>query len=357
VTFVTADGGIARKHAGTPGWHEWMIMIHLNRRQIIALFGAGLILRPARTTAQAARPVIGYLGAENPNAFASRIAAFRQGLRESGYVEGENITILFRWAESEHSRLPALAADLINLHVDVIVAPGGAPAALAAKSQTKTIPIVFEMGADPVVQGLVSSLNRPGGNITGVASLNVELAPKRLELLRELLPSAPLFAVLVNPSSPTTALQLSNLKAAALDKNVALRVLEASNSQELKAAFATLPEQKASGIVVASDTFLGTHGEEVAALTLQYGIPAIHQSRDFTAAGGLMSYGGNFLETNRLAGVWVARILKGERPGDLPIQQITKFEMGINLKTAKALGLQISDKMLIRANFLVEAAP
>jgi putative ABC transport system substrate-binding protein len=333
-------------------------MIHFDRRQIIALIGSGPILCPARTYAQApGKSVVGYLGAENPNAFASRITAFRQGLGEGGYVEGHNITILFRWAESQHSRLPALAADLINLHVDVIVAPGGVPAALAAKSQTKTIPIVFEMGADPVLQGLVTSLNRPDGNITGVVSLNVELAPKRLELLRELLPIAPLFAVLVNPSSPTTELQLSKLKAAALAKNVRLRVIEASNSRELKAAFATISELQAGGLVVASDTFLGTHGEEVAAFTLQHGIPAIHQSRDFTAAGGLMSFGGNFLETNRLAGVWVARILKGERPADLPIQQITKFDMGINLKTAKQLGLQISDKMLIRANFLVEAAP
>jgi putative ABC transport system substrate-binding protein len=329
--------------------------IRFDRRKIIALFGCAAMVRPTGADAQSSRmPVIGYLGAETPAVFASRLKAFRQGLREGGYVEGRDVTIEFRWAESQHGRLAALAAELVDLHVDVIAAPGGAPAALAAKSKTKTIPIIFEMGADPVAHGIVASLNRPGGNLTGVTSLNVGLAQKRLELLRELLPTARVFAVLVNPSSPTTALQLRNLEAAALAQGLQLRVLQASTLRDLDAVFASLPELNANGLVVASDTFLGTHGEQVAALTVKHAVPTIHQSRDFTAAGGLMSYGGDFLESNRLAGVYVARIIRGEKPADLPVQQVTKFDMAINLKTAKALGLTISVKMLIRANYVIE---
>jgi putative ABC transport system substrate-binding protein len=330
--------------------------IRFDRRKFIALLGCGAFTRPAGVVhAQNSRtPVIGYLGAESPVVFASRLAAFREGLREGGYVEGRNVTIEFRWAESQHSRLAALAAELVDLHVDVIAAPGGVPAALAAKSKTQTIPIIFEMGADPVAQGVVASLNRPGGNLTGVTSLNVGLAQKRLELLRELLPKATVFAVLVNPSSPTTAPQLKNLEEAALAQGLQLRVLQASTLQDLDAVFGSLPKLNASGLVVASDTFLGTHGGQVAALAAQHAMPTIHQSRDFAAAGGLMSYGGDFLESNRLAGVYVARIIKGENPADLPVQQVTKFDMAINRRAAKALGLTISARMLIRANYVIE---
>ena len=266
----------------------------MNRREFITLLGNTAAAWPLAARAQ--QSVIGYLGAQSPAAFASRLRAFRQGLGETGYAEGRNVVIEFRWAEGQHNRLSALAEDLVGRQVTAIVAPGGAPAALAAKSATTTIPIVFEMGADPIAMGLVSSLNRPGGNLTGVSSLNVEVTPKRLEILREVVPTATVVAVLINPTSPTADLQMRNLQAAAHALGLQLHVLHASAVRDFDTVFAALLEQRAAGLVVASDGFFATHSEQLAVLTVRHAVPAIHQSRDFSIAGGLMSYGGNFVE-------------------------------------------------------------
>jgi putative ABC transport system substrate-binding protein len=238
--------------------------------------------------------------------------------------------------------------------VAVIVAPGGAPAALAAKSATTTIPIVFEMGADAIAMGLVGSLNRPGGNLTGVSSLNVEVTPKRLEILHELVPTAAVLAVLVNPTSPTADSQLRNLQAAASTLGLQLHVLHASTERDFDTVFATLLRLRAGGLVVASDTFFATHSEQLAALTVRHAVPAIHQSRDFSTAGGLTSYGGSFVESHRQAGVYTGRIIKGDKPADLPVQQVTKVELFANLKTAKTLGVTVPLPLLARADEVIE---
>src|SRR5215510_10652320 len=327
----------------------------LKRREFVTLLGGAAAAWPLAARAQqAAVPVIGYLGAQSPAAFASRVTAFRQGLGETGYVEGRNVAIEFRWAEGQHDRLPALAAELVARQVAVIVAPGGAPAAIAAKSVTTTIPIVFEMGADPIAMGLVTSLNRPGGNLTGVSSLNVEVTPKRLEILREAIPTATVVAVLLNPTSPTADSQLRNLQEAARALGLQLHVLRATSARDFDAVFASLLQLRANGLVVASDTFFATHSEQLAALTVRHALPAIHQSRDFTLAGGLMSYGGSFVESHRQAGVYTGRVLKGDKPADLPVQQVTKVELLINLKTAKALGVTFPLALSGRADQVIE---
>jgi len=329
---------------------------HIGRRKFLAtLGGAAAVAGPLAVRAQqAAMPVIGYLGPESPAVFASRVRAFRQGLGETGYAEGRNVAIEFRWAEGQHNRLPALAADLVARQVAVIVAPGGAPGALAAKSATTTIPIVFEMGADPVAIGLVGDLNRPGGNLTGVSSLNVQVTPKRLEILHEVVPAAAEIAVLVNPTSPTTDSQLQNLQAAARALGLQLHVMHASTERDFDAVFATLLKLQAGGLVVASDGFFATHSEQLAALTVRHAVPTIHQSRDFAIAGGLMSYAGSFLESHRQAGIHTGRILKGDKPSDLPVYQVTKVELFINLKTAKNLGITFPLSLLGRADQLIE---
>jgi putative ABC transport system substrate-binding protein len=325
------------------------------RRAFIALLWVAVAAYPfAARPQQPAMPVIGYLGAESAATFASRVQAFRQGLSETGYIEGRNVAIEFRWAESQHNRLPDLAVDLVGRQVAVIVAPGGAPAALAAKSATTTIPIVFEMGADPLAMGLVQTLSRPGANITGVTSLNVEITPKRLEILREVIPTATEIAVLVNPTSPTADSQLKSLQAAASAFGVKLHVLYARSEGDIDAAFEALVQAKAQGLVVTSDTFFATHSEQLAAMTIRHGIPAIHQSRDFAVAGGLMSYSGSFLESHRQAGIQTGRILNGAKPADLPVQQVTKVELFINVKAAKTLGLNIPLALLGRADELIE---
>jgi putative tryptophan/tyrosine transport system substrate-binding protein len=330
-------------------------MCDMRRREFITLFGGAAATWPLTARAQQpAMPVIGYLGPESPAVFASRVRAFRQGLGETGYAEGRNVAIEFRWAEGQHNRLSALAADLVGRQVAVIVAPGGAPGALAAKSATATIPIVFEMGADPIAIGLVGNLNRPGGNLTGVSSLNVQVTPKRLEILHEAVPTAAEVAVLVNPTSPTADSQLRNLQAAARALGLQLHVLHASAERDFDTVFATLLQLRAGGLVVSSDGFFATHSEQLAALTIRHAVPAIHQSRDFTIAGGLMSYAGSFAESHRQAGVYTGRILKGERPADLPVQQVTKVELFINLKTAKALGITFPLTLLGRADEVIE---
>jgi putative ABC transport system substrate-binding protein len=330
-------------------------MLDIRRREFITLLGATAGAWPLAARAQQpAMPVIGYLGAQSAAAFASRIAAFRQGLGETGYAEGRNVAIEFRWAEGRHDRLPGLAADLVAHQVAVIVAPGGAPAAIAAKSATTSIPIVFEMGADPIAIGLVASLNRPGGNLTGVSSLNVEVTPKRLEILHEAIPTGAVVAILLNPTSPTADSQLKQLQEAARTLALQLHILHASTEGDFDKVFATLLQLRPKGLVVASDTFFATHSEQLAALTARHALPAIHQSRDFALAGGLMSYGGSFVESHRQAGVYTGRLLKGDKPADLPVQQVTKVELLINLKTAKTLGVTFPLALSGRADQIIE---
>ena len=328
----------------------------MRRREVLGVLGSVAAAWPlvARAQQPVAMPVIGYLGAESPAVFASRVRAFRQGLGEAGYVEGRNVAIEFRWAEGQHNRLPALAADLVGRPVTVIVAPGGAPAALAAKSVTTTIPIVFEMGADPLAIGLVETLKRPGANLTGVTSLNVQVTPKRLEILHEVVPAAAVIAVLLNPTSPTTGSQLKNLQVAADALGVRLHILHASTQRDFAAVFETLAQVRPGGLVVASDTLFGTHAEQLAALTVRHAMPAIHQSRDFAVAGGLMSYAGSFVELHRQAGIQTGRVLKGDNPADLPVHQVTKVELIVNLKTTKALGLTMPLPLLGRADEVIE---
>jgi ABC-type uncharacterized transport system substrate-binding protein len=299
-------------------------------------------------------PVIGYLCPESPGLFASRLKAFHEGLGERGYVEGRNIQIDYRWAEGQYQRLPALAADLVARNVDVIVAPGGAPVALAAKASTASKTIVFEMGGDPVQLGVVDSLSRPGGNITGVSSLSVDVSPKRFELMRELLPTATKLAVVVNPTSPTANSQLKNLRSAAEIFGVRLEVLNASSEQEFEPVFSATAQEPTGGLVFTSDPYFAFRSGQLAALALRYRVPAITQSRDFPIAGGLMSYGGDFGQSHRRAGVYAGRILHGEKPSDLPVQLVTKVELFINMKTAKALGLTVPTSLLLRADEVVE---
>jgi putative ABC transport system substrate-binding protein len=327
----------------------------LRRRDVITLLGGAAIAWPLAARAQQpALPVIGYLGAQSPAAFASRVAAFRQGLGEVGYVEGQNVAIEFRWAEGQHDKLPALAADLVAHQVAVIVAPGGAPAALAAKKATTTIPIVFEMGADPIAIGLVGNVSRPEGNITGISSLNVEVTPKRLEILREFAPTATVIAVLINPTSPTADAQVKSLQEPARALGLQLHFLHASVERDFDGVFESLAHLQPGGLVIASDTFFATHSERLAALTIRYKLPTIQQSRDFALAGGLMSYGGSFVESHRQAGIYTGRILKGDKPADLSIQQVTKVELFINLKAAKAIGAAFPLSLIVRADQVIE---
>jgi putative ABC transport system substrate-binding protein len=299
-------------------------------------------------------PVIGYLCPESPTLFASRLKAFHDGLGEAGFVEGSNVAIDYQWAEGQYKRLPALAVDLAARHVDVIVAPGGAPVALAAKAATSSRTIVFEMGGDPVQLGVVDSLSRPGGNITGVSSLSVEVSPKRLEMMHELLPGAARLGVAVNPTSPTVSSQLEKLRSAAEILGVRLEVLTASSEQEFEAVFAAVAREAANGLVFTSDPYFAFRSGRLAALAQQYGVPTITQSRDFPIAGGLMSYGGDFVQSHRRAGIYAGRILKGEKPSDLPVQLVTKVELIINLKAAKTLGLEFSPSLVSGADEVIE---
>jgi putative ABC transport system substrate-binding protein len=327
----------------------------MRRREFVALLsGAAAWTFPARAQPQTTMPVVGYLGPESPQTFASRVNAFRDGLAQAGYVEGRNVAIEFRWAEGHYDRLSALAADLVDRQVALLVAPGGAPVALAAKSATATTPIVFEMGGDPVALGVVRSLNRPEGNLTGVSSLSVALGPKRIELLHEVLPTAATIAVVVNPTSPTAEAQRANMDEAAQRLGLRLHVLHASTEQEFDAVFDALPQVGASGLAFTSDPFYANRSQQLARLAVRHGIPAVHQSRDFTLAGGLMSYGGNFVQSHRQAGAYAGRILRGEKPSDLPVQQVTSVELLINLKAASALGITVPPTLLARADEVIE---
>ena len=301
-----------------------------------------------------ALPVIGYLSLGSAEGFARRLAAFRQGLHETGYREGENVMIEYRWADGRTERLPTMASDLVARQVAVMTTPGSVAATLAAKAATKTIPIVFETGADPILSGFVSSLRQPEGNVTGVTSLNFEVAPKRLELLRELLPGATTVAVLVNPSNPNAETLPRDLRGPAAVLGLDLNVVRAGNESELEAVFSALSQHRTGGLVVSPDPFFINRSELLGALTVRHGVVSLFHSREFVVAGGLVSYGGSVAETHRIAGVYTGRILKGEKPASLPVQQSVKVEVNINLKTAKALGLTVPPSLLARADEVIE---
>jgi putative ABC transport system substrate-binding protein len=328
----------------------------VKRREFVTLLGSGAVAWSLAARAQQPlMPTVGVLGSTSSRVEANFLRAFQQGLGEAGYVEGRNATVEYRWADDQNEKLATLAADLVRRKVSVIVAAASTPAALAAKATTPTIPIVFLLGSDPVAAGLVDSLARPGGNVTGVTSMNMELGPKRLELLRELLPAANVIALLVNPTNPTITQSMSrDLQSAAQVLGLELHILNASTEADFDSVFATLSKLRASGLVIAPDALFISRNEQLAALTVRHAVPAIAQFRDFTVAGGLMSYGGSFTEGARQVGIYTGRILKGEKPADLPVQQMAKVELIINLKTAKSLALTIPLSLLGRADELIE---
>jgi putative ABC transport system substrate-binding protein len=328
----------------------------MRRRDFIKIVAGSATAWPLTAFAQpAATPVIGYLDVGSPDGSAPIVEAFRKGLATTGQVEGRNVSIKFRWAEGHNDRLPELAADLVRQKVVVIATPGSTVAALAAKAATTTIPIIFAIGADPVAAGLVPSLNRPGGNVTGVATLNAEVGQKRLEMLHQVVPTATKIALLVNPSNPVISEPLSrDAQVAARKLGIQLHVLRASTDAEIEAAFGALRGLQVGGLVIGSDQFFNSRSRQLAALALQHSLPAIYQYRVFTAAGGLISYGASLSDAFQLAGVYTGRILNGEKPVDLPVQQSTKVELTINLKTAKALGLTIPPPLLVAAEDVIE---
>jgi putative tryptophan/tyrosine transport system substrate-binding protein len=327
----------------------------MRRREFIILVGGAAVCPLVASAQQAQMPVVGYLSAASPDEGSeSRAAAFRRGLQESGYVVGQNVAIEYRWANQQIDRLPAMAADLVQRHVNVIAA-NGTPGALAAQAATTTIPIVFESGSDPVRLGLVANLNRPGGNVTGVSSLIVEVGPKRLELLHELLPTAKVMALLLNPDDRVLAqTQQREVLSAARNRGIELHVLNVRSEGDFDAVFADIKRLRVGGLVIgAGSVFLGGINK-LAALTVRHAVPAIYQFRAFPAAGGLISYGSDILDSYRLAGVYTGRVLKGENPAELPVVQATKFELVINLKTAKAFGITVPNTLIGRADELIE---
>jgi len=327
----------------------------VRRREFITLVGGAAVTWPhAARAQQPVLPVIGFLSNASPNLFAIRLRAFRQGLEEAGYAEGRNVAVEFRWAENQNDRLPALAADLVHRQVAVIVA-AGIPSALAAKAATTTIPIVFEVSVDPVEVGLVASLARPGGNLTGVTNLNAELGPKRLELLHELVPKAIMIAVLVNPTNPTGAEAfLQGLQPTARALGLRLHIVHASTEHDLDTVFTTLVQLRVDALMIMPDIFFNARREQLATLAVRHAVPAVYHYREFAAAGGLMSYGTNDTKYYGLFGTYVGRILKGDKPTDLPVQQVTKVELFINLKTATMLGLTIPFALMGRVDELIE---
>jgi len=326
----------------------------MKRRDFITLVVGATAARSLAARAQRrALPVVGLLNSTSSQSYASRIAAFRDGLGEVGYVEGQTVEIEYRWSDGQYDRLPSLAADLVHREVAVIAAIT-TPSALAAKAATTTIPVVFEVGGDPVKLKLVASLSRPGGNLTGVGLLNAELGPKRLELLREVVPTATIIAVLINPENPNSAALLDELRLTAHSAGLELHALKASSDRELELAFQALTQLRAGALLIGTDPFFNERSAQLAAYAMHQSVPVIYQYRDFAAAGGLMSYGGSFTEPLRLVGNYTGRILKGEKPADMPVQQSTKVELIINLKSAKALGLSMPLPLLGRADEVIE---
>jgi putative ABC transport system substrate-binding protein len=328
----------------------------MRRRDFGSLLGgmaAFTTWSPPLSAQQKATPVIGVLGGSTPKLAALNTAAFRQGLSETGYVEGQNVVIEYRWAEGRYDRMPTLAADLVGRKVDVIAAIGGAPAARAAKNATSTIPIVFVSG-DPVGDGFIASLARPGGNLTGVSLLTVEVNAKRFELLSELVPQAKVIALLVDPSNPTTKHMMLAVQEAARAKGVQLHILKASTESEIDAAFASLVQRQAGALVVPSDPFFSTRREQIVALAARHAVPAIYEFRSYARDGGLISYGASLMAVYRQIGIYAGKILKGAKPADLPVVQPTTFELVINLKTAKALGIEIPPRLRLSADEMIE---
>ena len=327
----------------------------MRRRDFIALLGGAAAFAPLAARAQQPTlPVIGYLGTTSPGKDDRALAAFGQGLKQAGFVEGQNVAIEYRWADGQYGRLPALATDLAGRQVAVIFAPASTPAALAAKAATATIPIVFTVGSDPVAAGLVASLSRPGGNITGVSILINQLSAKRLELFKSILPNATVIAVLMNPNSPNAWPDLSETQAAALALGLQLIVVKASTASEIDAAFAGLAQQRPAGVFLLADGFFRNQHEQLIALASRHAMPASYPYPEFAEAGGLISYGANIADSWRQAGFYVGRVLRGEKPADLPVMQATKLELVINLKTAKALRLELPSTLLVLADEVIE---
>lgn len=325
----------------------------MKRREFIALLG-GVSLAPLTARAQQAMPVVGFLNTTSPTGYPHVIAAFHRGLGEVGYVEGQNVKFEYRWAEGQHPRLPALAAELAQRQVAVIAATGGDSSAFAAKRATTTIPIVFNSGGDPVKSGLVASLRRPGGNMTGVSRMGSDILPKRLELLAEVVPKAAVIGFLVNPKMATLEPRITEIQAAARTLGREIEVLKATSDSEIEAVFAGLTQSKVGAVLVVNDSFFNSRSAKIGALSLRHAVPAIFQNREFAAAGGLMSYGASLADAYRLVGIYVGRVLKGEKPADLPVQQQSKVDFFVNLKTARALGLTIPLPVVALADEVIE---
>ena len=327
----------------------------MTRRKLLLLLGGAMTASRVVRAQQKAMPVIGFLHGGSPEPAAPGVTAFRQGLSENGYVEGQNVSIEYRWAEGSYDRLPALAANLVGRKVDLIVTSGGTPAALAAKSATSTIPIVFAFVADPVAAGLVASLARPGANVTGFSNISNELAPKRLELLSELVPQAKVIGLLVNPNNPTVAeALLGDVQEAARAKGLQLSVVKASTESQMDAAFAAFAQLQVGALLVGGDALYSSQREQLVALAAHHSVPAIYDGRQFAALGGLISYGTSLPAVYRQLATYAGKILNGAKPADLPVQQPATFELVVNLKTAKALGLTIPQSILARADEVIE---
>jgi putative ABC transport system substrate-binding protein len=327
----------------------------MKRREFITLFGGVAAAWPLAARAeQPAMPVVGFLGSGSSQSGAYRVNAVRQGLMESGYVEGRNVAFEYRWAENQYGRLPALGAELAQREVAVIVAIGGNTSATAAKSATTTIPIVFEVGGDPIAMGLAASFNRPGGNLTGVSTLTGTLVAKQFEVMHETIPKTALIGFLINPNNPDADNETKIALAAAGSVGQQVAIVQARRESELEAAFATLAERGAGALVICADPFINDRSDKLAELTTRQKLPAIHSNREFTAAGGLMSYGNDISEALRLAGHYAAQILKGQKPADLPVQQSVKVQLAVNLRTAKAFGVAVPLQIVARADEVIE---
>ena len=328
---------------------------YIGRRKFLAAFGGAAAAWPLAARAQQpTMQVIGFLNGQSSRTWGPMVAAFRRGLNEAGYIEGQNVIIDYRWAEGQPDRLPALVAEFVRRPVSVIVATGGNNPAMAAKAATSTIPIVFTSNDDPRKYGLVASLNRPGGNVTGVSWFSAELGPKRLALLHDLVPNVTTIALLLNPNNAETARQPAELQEAGRALGLQIVILHTLSIGDIDAAFANIVQNRIGALVVAGDSFLASRREQIMTLAARHAVPAVYVNREMAGAGGLMSYGNSLADGYRRAGIQTARVLKGEKPADLPVDQATKFELVINLKTARALGLQIPDKLLALADEVIE---